>query len=229
MLISSLSFRCRNVYKAEVNKNMQKIRSRKMKIDTAVFNFSSYAKFEHLAIAAHHYCDVINSFLEQRSGQDYTGDENNELSAYESEILDLRRQIFKLSIENVESIRAALVAWDTDSSELDIVYKESTMKSKNDSSSGDEIEIDISAQRKKIRTNMVEEFLMMLKKAAESGNDLFGASKSYVDKVTVANKVFSVLNVRTISFLLFSYFMSFFAHRNWFIGSLKVANAYPCI
>jgi hypothetical protein len=181
---------------------MQKIRSRKMKIDSAVFNFSSYAKFEHLAIAAHHYCDVINSFIEQRSGQDSAGDENKELSAYESEILDLRRQLFKLSVENVESIRAALVAWDTDSSGLDMVYKESTIKSKIDSSSGDE-----NAQRKKIRSTLVGEFLMMLKKVAESGNDLFGASKSYVDKVTVANKVFSVLNVRTIHFFFCSFFL----------------------
>lgn len=193
----------RNIYRAEVNKNMQKIRLRKMKIDTAVFNFSSYAKFEHLAIAAHHYSDVINSYIEQRSGRDSAGEANDDLAAYESEVLELRRQIFKLSVDNVESIRAALVAWDTDSSELDIVYKESTMKSKNDSSSSDEDVMDIGAQRKKVRTTLVEEFLMMLKKVAESGNDLFGASKTYVDKVTVANKVFSILNVSTIHFFAF--------------------------
>ena len=211
-----------------MNKHMRKIRQQKMKIDTAVFNFSSYAKFEHLAIAAHHYSDVINSYLDQFSRQGAANEKSNDIAVFETEVLELRRQIFKLSVENVESIRATLIAWDTDSSELDIVYRESAaMNSQNDSDDGS---MSIEAQRKKLRTSLVEEFLMMLKKAAESGNDLFGVSKTYVDKVTAANKVFSILNVRAISFFKsLSRYVFSILHRNWPVESLRIANVSRCI
>mmetsp|Transcript_22976 Transcript_22976/g.31494 ORF Transcript_22976/g.31494 Transcript_22976/m.31494 type:complete len:95 (-) Transcript_22976:1838-2122(-) len=66
--------------------------------------------------------------------------------------------------------------------------------------------VEIGNRRSRIRSKMVEEFLMMLKISAEAGNDLFGVSAIYEDKVVVANSVFKILNVRL--FNVFGHVMS---------------------
>ena len=191
VLMYSLS---RNSYKSDVNSHLKKVQNLKNTIESIPFNFSSYVDFEHLAISAHHYADIITSFIDRGDNLLVVNanDFDNVVRTYERELLELRKQIFLLATNNIEAIRASLVAWETDSEGLSLLYRQQ-VKGASDS---DEKDVEATGERRKrIRSVLVEEFLMMLKKAAESGNDLFVVSKKYEDKTTVANKVFTILNV----------------------------------
>jgi len=179
-----------------VDSYVQKVRRRRTSIEGTTFNFSCVTDFESLALSAHHYVDILNSFAQKSIAIVYEHDSSESqqnVVKYKSEVFDLRRQIFKYTTDNTEAVRTALVRWDSELGELDLLHRSSNsdLESKN----ATEDFVAIGNRRSRIRSKMVEEFLVMLKISAEAGNDLFGVSSTYEDKVMVANSVFKTLSV----------------------------------
>lgn len=201
-----------------MDSNIQKVRRRRTTIEGTAFNFSNFANFESLALSTHHYADVLNSFVQKSmtsadEKEVASSDGRQNIASYQTEVLDLRRRVFQYSTDNTEAVRAALVHWDAELGGLDLLQRELNSEfNRTGSTGGAEDFVAIGNRRSRTRSQLVEEFLMMLKISAEAGNDLFGVSSTYEDKVTVANSVFKILSV------------SIFCRRDsfWFYISLTI-------
>jgi hypothetical protein len=193
------------VYKRDVDKQWTKVKRTRRNRDVAAdlsiatdvkhvqFNFTRHAIFEELSIAAHHYTDILYSFILENKVASTDEAARKQADSYKGDILQLRRSIFDAACDNTEAVRASLIAWDNDARNIEFLRVDN--KTSIAGEEGDATREAMKLLRNKVRTVMVEEFLMMLKKAAEAGNDLFGASEDYVEKVTAANKVFKILTV----------------------------------
>ena len=139
--------------------------------------------------AAHHYCDLLHHM--QRSSPTIGGD-------HQLEAQRLRHSILQLIVGRVDDIRRNLSTIDRETAvAVSQLHQTAEIPASSAASSSAEVltlqsDLTIVSMRK---AALVSVMLQLLKKAAEAGNDLFGASDAVQDKLNAAQLVFDILEV----------------------------------
>ena len=139
--------------------------------------------------AAHHYCDLLHHL--QRSSPTSSGEHLLEAQR-------LRHSILQLIVGRVDGIRRDLLSIDRETTVAISQLQQATgVPASSMASSSAEVltlqsDLTIMSMRK---AALVSVMLQLLKKAAEAGNDLFGASDAVQDKLNAAQLVFDILEV----------------------------------
>jgi hypothetical protein len=164
----------RNKYENELRRKLSEFQS------SAAFNSSqiikncnviSYLEYESLSIDAHHLSDIIFHIIRESRNSDKL------LNKHEKDIVEIRQSIFNQVLAAIQSLKMCLRSIE-EKFAVSLLNKSTT-----------------DPKFSEIRTSVVEEFLMMLKRAAEAGNDYFDVLKSYEEKTYVAQNVFNILEV----------------------------------
>jgi hypothetical protein len=139
--------------------------------------------------AAHHYCDLLHHL--QRSSLTIGGE-------HQLEAQRLRHSILQLIVGRVDDIRRDLSSIDRETAvAVSQLHQTAEVPASPAASSSAEVltlqsDLTIVSMRK---AALVSVMLQLLKKAAEAGNDLFGASDALQDKLNAAQLVFDILEV----------------------------------
>ena len=142
------------------------------KLDFLLHNANSTEEFDEMIKAAHHYIDLLRVKLKEVPHADTVYD-----------IKDLRVKIFK-------KVEGKIILIKNNISLLEESFKHVEEKGEYNS--------DISSGEEEIQERLAAEtnnLLHMLKRAAESGNDLFWACETYVEKHKIAEDVLRILKV----------------------------------
>lgn len=127
--------------------------------------------FSQLSKVAHHYCDSFSDL----SANGMVDKSRNRLVS--EEVVIVRNSLLKLVDEKVVSLRAQLAQVDSNLQQKDSHSKDSLLSAKE--------------TRRLLSTQLV----MMLKRAAECGNDLFGVTENFEDKLRIGQYVLDITQV----------------------------------
>jgi len=143
---------------------------------------------DSLMRAAHHYCDLLLHL--QRSS-------TTRSSAHQLEGQRLRHSILQLIVGRVDAIRRVLSSIDHEAALAISQLQRTTQVASSSSAEVLTIQSDLTIVSMR-KAALVLVMLQLLKKAAEAGNDLYGASDTVQDKLNAAQLVFDILEVEYV-------------------------------
>ena len=178
-------------------------------LSSAAVVASAPAEFELLGRTAHHLCDLLAAHDASSSGSEGTAGDSGDsgggsTSGARQEAFDVRLSVFQLSLDWLHHAHALLGLLEKQERLLVLRSGRSGLDSGSDSpptdsgGSGSGVEglglgLEQGMPLKAMRSGVAGVLLQLLKRAAEAGNDVFGAALSEQQRRQAAGRVFRLL------------------------------------